>query len=105
MFGISVDGIRGRAFRERWNDLKRIKQDKTSVSAALRPAEIVGERRNSRARLRSFGRVAAQAERIIDKLEVKDPDSMLELGNFAEVSIKTEKVGARAYGFAGGLGK
>src|SRR5215469_16035826 len=31
MFGISADAIRGRAFREHWNDLKRIKQHKTAV--------------------------------------------------------------------------
>jgi hypothetical protein len=35
MFGISADGMRGRAFRERWNDLKRIKHDKTSVLLSL----------------------------------------------------------------------
>jgi len=42
--------------------------------------------------------VAEQAERIIDKLELKEPDSVRELDNFAEVLVKTEKVGARAYG-------
>jgi hypothetical protein len=43
-------------------------------------------------------RVAEQAERIIDKLEARDPESIRELDSFAEVLVKTEKVGARAYG-------
>jgi len=48
MFGITADAIRGRAFREHWNELKRVKQDKTAVSQALpevrlpaSPGEIV----------------------------------------------------------------
>jgi hypothetical protein len=53
MFGISADGIRGRAFRERWNGLKRIKQDKTAVSDAL--PEVTRERRSFAGRLRSDG--------------------------------------------------
>jgi hypothetical protein len=105
MFGISADGIRGRAFRERWNDLKRIKQDKTAVLAALpevkfpaSPGEIVERAEKLRGPASFRRRVAEQAERIIDKLEVKEPDSIRELDNFAEVLVKTEKVGARAYG-------
>jgi len=42
-------------------------------------------------------RVAEQAERIIDKLEIKDPESICELDSLAEVLVKTEKVGAREY--------
>jgi hypothetical protein len=42
--------------------------------------------------------VAEQAERIIDKLEAEEPESIHELDHFAEVLVKTEKVGARAYG-------
>ena len=38
--------------------------------------------------------VAEQAERIIDKLELKEPESIHELDHFAEVLVKTEKVGA-----------
>jgi hypothetical protein len=105
IFGISADGIRGRAFRERWNDLKRVKQDKTPVLAALpevripaSPAEIVGRAEKLRGPASFRRRVAEQAERIIDKLEVKEPDSIRELDSFAEVLVKTEKVGARAYG-------
>jgi hypothetical protein len=105
IFGISADGIRGRAFRERWNELKRIKHDKTAVLPALpevripaRPSEIVERAEKLRGPASFRRRVAEQAERIIDKLEVKDPDSMRELDNFAEVLVKTEKVGARAYG-------
>ena len=104
IFGISADGVRGRAFRERWNDLKRIKQDKTAVLEALpevkfpaSPEEIVERAEKLRGPASFRRRVAAQAERIIDRLEVKDPDSMRELDNFAEVLVKTEKVGARAY--------
>jgi hypothetical protein len=92
MFGISADGIRGRAFRERWNDLKRLKQVPAS------PEEIVDRAEKLRGPASFRRRVAEQAERIIDKLEVKEPDSMRELDNFAEVLVKTEKVGARAYG-------
>jgi hypothetical protein len=105
MFGISADAIRGRAFREHWNDLKRIKQDKTAVSAALpevrlpaSPGEIVERAEKLRGPASFRRRVAEQAERIIDRLESKDPDSMRELDSFAEVLVKTEKVGARAYG-------
>src|ERR1700756_5674814 len=64
IFGISADGIRGRAFRERWNDLKRIKHDKTAVLPALpevrtpaSPVEIV----NKAEKLASLGFVAEQA--------------------------------------------
>jgi hypothetical protein len=105
MFGISADGIRGRAFRERWNDLKQVKQDKTAVSDALpevrvpaSAAEIVERAEKLRGPASFRRRVAEQAERIIDKLESKDPDSIHELDHFAEVLVKTEKVGARAYG-------
>jgi hypothetical protein len=105
MFGISADAIRGRAFRERWSDLKRVKQDKTAVSQALpevrlpaSPAEIVERAGKLRGPASFRRRVAQQAERIIDKLEAKDPDSIRELDGFAEVLVKTEKVGARAYG-------
>jgi hypothetical protein len=105
MFGISADGIRGRAFRERWNDLKRLKHDKTAVLAALpevkvlaSPEEIVERAEKLRGPASFRRRVAEQAERIIDKLEVKEPESVRELDNFAEVLVKTEKVGARAYG-------
>jgi hypothetical protein len=104
-FGISADGIRGRAFRERWKDLKRIKRDKTTVSQALPevrvPAsseEIIERAEKLRGPASFRRRVAEQAERIIDKLEVKEPDSIRELDSFAEVLVKTEKVGARAYG-------
>jgi hypothetical protein len=105
MFGISADGIRGRAFREHWNEMKRIKQDKTAVSAALpevrlpaSPTEIIERAEKLRGPASFRRRVAEQAERIIDKLEVKDPESIRELDSFAEVLVKTEKVGARAYG-------
>jgi hypothetical protein len=105
IFGISADGIRGRAFRERWNELKRIKQDKTAVSQGLpevrlpaSPGEIVERAEKLRGPASFRRRVAEQAERIIDKLEMKEPDSMRVLDNFAEVLAKTEKVGARAYG-------
>jgi hypothetical protein len=104
-FGISADGIRGRAFREHWKELKRLKQDKTVVSQALpevrlpaSPAEIVERAEKLRGPASFRRRVAEQAERIIDKLEAKDPDSIRDLDNFAEVLVKTEKVGARAYG-------
>ena len=40
MFGISADAIRGRAFREHWSELKRMKQDKTAVSPALPAARV-----------------------------------------------------------------
>jgi hypothetical protein len=105
MFGISADGIRGRAFREHWNELKRVKQDKTAVSAALpevrlpaSPAEIVERAEKLRGPASFRWRVAEQAERIIDRLEAKDPESIRELDGFAEILCKTEKVGARAYG-------
>jgi hypothetical protein len=105
MFGISADAIRGRAFRERWNELKRIKQDKTAVLQALSevrlpasPGEIVERAEKLRGPASFRRRVAEQAERIIDKLEGKDPDSIRELDGFAEVLVKAEKVGARAYG-------
>jgi hypothetical protein len=108
MFGISADAIRGRAFREHWNELKRVKRvkrDKTAVSQALpevrlpaSPAEIVERAEKLRGPASFRRRVAEQAERIIDKLEVKDPESIRELDGFAEVLVKTEKVGARAYG-------
>jgi hypothetical protein len=105
IFGISADGIRGRAFRERWNELKRMKQDKTAVLPALpevrlpaSPSEIVERAEKLRGPVSFRRRVAQQAERIIDKLEAKDPDSIHELDHFAEVLVKTEKVGARAYG-------
>src|SRR6516165_9764134 len=105
MFGISADGIRGRAFRERWNELKQIKQDKTAVSEALpevrvpaSPSEIVERAEKLRGPASFRRRVAEQAERIIDRLELKEPESIHELDNFAEVLVKTEKVGARAYG-------
>src|SRR6516162_1590686 len=105
MFGISADGIRGRAFRERWNDLKQVKQDKTGVLPSLpevrlpaSPGEIVQRAEKLRGPASFRRRVAEQAERIIDRLEAKDPDSIRELDNFAEVLVKTEKVGARAYG-------
>jgi hypothetical protein len=62
IFGISADGIRGRAFRERWNELKRVKQDKTAVLSALPevrlPAssdESLKERRSCAVRPRSEG--------------------------------------------------
>jgi hypothetical protein len=105
IFGISADGIRGRAFRERWNQLKQIKQDKTAFLPALpegrlpaSAAEIVERAEKLRGPASFRRRVAEQAERIIDKLESKEPESMHELDNFAEVLVKTEKVGARAYG-------
>jgi hypothetical protein len=105
MFGISADGIRGRAFREHWKGLKQTKQGKTAVSAALpevrlpaSPAEIVERAEKLRGPASFRRRVAEQAERIIDKLEVKDPESIRELDGFAEILVKTEKVGARAYG-------
>jgi hypothetical protein len=105
MFGISADAIRGRAFREHWNDLKRLKQDKTAVLQALpevrspaSPSEIVQRAEKLRGPASFRRRVAEQAERIIDKLESKEPESMRELDSFAEVLGKTEKVGARAYG-------
>jgi hypothetical protein len=102
MFGISADGIRGRAFRERWNDLKLVKQDKTEALPEVRvpasPREIVERAEKLRGPASFRRRVAEQAERIIDRLEAKDPDSMHELDHFAEVLVKTEKVGARAYG-------
>jgi hypothetical protein len=45
IFGISADGVRGRACRERWHELKRIKQDKTAALPEVRvpasPGEIV----------------------------------------------------------------
>jgi hypothetical protein len=105
MFGISADAIRGRAFREHWNELKRVKQDKTAVAQALpevrlpaSPGEIVERAEKLRGPASFRRRVAEQAERLIDKLEAKDPDSIRELDSFAEVLVKTEKVGARAYG-------
>ena len=105
MFGISADGIRGRAFRERWNELKRVKHDKTADLQALPevrfPAgaeEIVQRAEKLRGPASFRRRVAEQAERIIDKLELKEPESIHELDHFAEVLVKTEKVGARAYG-------
>src|SRR6516165_6133890 len=105
MFGISADGIRGRAFRERWNDLKQVKQDKTGVLPSLpevrlpaSPAEIVERAEKLRGPASFRRRVAEQAERIIDKLKRKEPESIRELDSCAEVLVKTEKVGARAYG-------
>jgi hypothetical protein len=105
MFGITADAIRGRAFRENWNELKQIKQDKTAVSSArpvvrlpASPGEIVQRAEKLRGPASFRRRVAEQAERIIDKLEMRNPDSMRELDSFAEVLVKTEKVGARAYG-------
>jgi hypothetical protein len=105
MFGITADAIRGRAFREHWNELKRIKQDKTAVSQVLpevrlpaSPGEIVERAEKLRGPASFRRRVAEQAERIIDRLEAKTPDSIRELDSFAEVLVKTEKVGARAYG-------
>ena len=105
IFGISADAIRGRAFREHWNELKRLKQDKTAVLSALpevrlpaSPGEIVQRAEKLRGPASFRRRVAEQAERIIDKLEAKDPDSIRELDGFAEMLVKTEKVGARAYG-------
>jgi len=102
IFGISADGIRGRAFRERWNDLKRVKQDQTAGLPEVRlpasPSEIVERAEKLRGPASFRRRVAEQAERIIDRLEVKDPDSIHELDHFAEVLVKAEKVGARAYG-------
>src|SRR6516162_5890558 len=105
MFGISADGIRGRAFRERWNDLKQVKQDKTGVLPSLpevrlpaSPGEIVERAEQLRGPASFRRRVAEHAERIIDKLELKEPESIHELDHFAEVLVKTEKVGARAYG-------
>jgi hypothetical protein len=101
MFGMSADGIRGRAFRERWNDLKRVKHGKTpSLPEVKFPAseeEIVERAEKLRGPASFRRRVAEQAERIIDKLEAKDPDSIHELDHFAEVLVKMEKVGARAY--------
>ena len=105
MFGISADAIRGRAFREHWSELKRVKQDKTAVLSALpevrlpaSPGEIIERAEKLRGPASFRRRVAEQAERIIDKLERKEPESIRELDGFAEVLVKTEKVGARAYG-------
>jgi hypothetical protein len=105
IFGISADAIRGRAFREHWSELKQVKQDKTAVLSALpqvrlpaSPGEIVERAEKLRGPGSFRRRVAEQAERIIDKLEAKEPDSIRELDGFAEVLVKTEKVGARAYG-------
>jgi hypothetical protein len=98
MFGMSADGIRGRAFRERWNELK---QDKTAVLPSLpevrlqaSPSEIVERAEKLRGPASFRRRVAEQAERIIDKLELKEPESIHELDHFAEVLVKIEKVGA-----------
>jgi hypothetical protein len=103
IFDISADAIRGRAFREHWNELKRVKQDKTAVSLPevrlpASPGEIVERAEKLRGPASFRRRVAEQAERIIDRLEAKDPESIRELDSFAEVLVKTEKVGARAYG-------
>ena len=100
MFGISADGIRGRAFRERWNDLKRIKHDKTSVLLSLPEVKLPASpnetvKSGGIPGPASFRRSdAEQAERIIDKLELKEPKSIHELDHFAEVLVKTERVGA-----------
>jgi len=107
VFDISPQGIRARASRYEWAKLKlemlkqgAAREDVRENEAQIPEANVSLIARAQRIRgPESFRRrIAEQAEKVLDKLENHEPDSLRGADLFSEVLTKVEKVGARAYG-------